>query len=326
MRRSPAIGWRSGLATITLVLIAAWFVTLFRREPRFEGRPATEWVKQLVRNQPAARRALRELGPAAVPALTRAVEEKQHRGSSWLSSLRPRLPSLLRRLVPGTTEAIVRGDRAVEVLFDLGTNAAPAVPVLIRENFHRDPWDFNFAHATLVKIGPAGAPQLVRVLQSSDPRERLAAARYLGLAGPDAAVAAPALANALLDSDPLVQTEAVSALALMGPAAGAALPALKRSLSDADPAYRLRVIESLWRIGRESESTAPILSSILADRSSPHRAHAAALLGLMGPAAARAMPALSNVLQEEFSYTRVKAEEAIAQIQISQGGASPPSQ
>ena len=38
------------------------------------------------------------------------------------------------------------------------------------------------------------------------------------------------------------------------------------------------------------------------------------VLGEMGPAAKAALPALANVLGEEFSYTRVKAEEALRQI------------
>jgi HEAT repeat protein len=59
----------------------------------------------------------------------------------------------------------------------------------------------------------------------------------------------------------------------------------------------------------------PILAKILMDRNNPNRAGAAMLLGEIGPAARAAAPALANVLREEFSYTRVKAEEALRQIQ-----------
>ena len=53
---------------------------------------------------------------------------------------------------------------------------------------------------------------------------------------------------------------------------------------------------------------------MLSDRNNPNRAGAAMLLGDLGPAAKAAAPALTNVLREEFSYTRVKAEEALRQI------------
>ena len=64
----------------------------------------------------------------------------------------------------------------------------------------------------------------------------------------------------------------------------------------------------------ESETTIPILVKMLRDRNNPNRAGAAMMLGEMGPAAAAAAPALTDVLGEEFSYTRVKAEEALKQI------------
>ncbi len=315
---SRSIPWIAG--GVALGFLAVCFFVRINRGPRYEGRTANYWVKQLVRDRSNARRALGELGPAAVPALIGAVEDKQSRVTPFLDALRPRLPSVVRRHLVSSHEAALRADRAVEILYDLGTNAAPSVPALIRDNLNRDAWEFNYAHAALLKIGEAGVPQLIRVLWNPDPRYRVAAARYLGLIGPNAGTATPALTKALNDPDTLVQTEAVVALARIGPSARSALPALQAALGARDDEFRLWAIDALWKIGRESGSTVPLLIHILQDRANSNRAKAAILLGQMGFAAAPALPALANVLQEEFSYTGVKAEESLRQIEQSMSG------
>ena len=101
---------------VALGLLAIWFTAGIIRGPRFEGHAADHWVNELVRNQPAARRALHELGPAAVPALTRAVEQKQSRLTPLLYSLRLKLPIAIGRHLPSPHEAAIRSERAVEVL------------------------------------------------------------------------------------------------------------------------------------------------------------------------------------------------------------------
>src|SRR5207249_892966 len=120
-------------------------------------------------------------------------------------------------------------------------------------------------------------------------------------------------------SSPVVRNAAVIALARIGPPARAALPELQAALRLDDDYFRLEVIRALWTVGRESETTVPILIRILEDRNNPNRAGAAMVLGEMGPAAKAALPALANLLGEEFSYTRVKAEEALRQIQLGPG-------
>ena len=71
------------------------------------------------------------------------------------------------------------------------------------------------------------------------------------------------------------------------------------------------MIRALWKVEGDSETIVPILVKILNDGNNPNRAGAAMALGEMGPAARAAAPALTNVLREGFSYTRVKAEEAL---------------
>jgi len=297
------------VAALCVSLLTVLFFTLGNRGPLYQEKSPRYWVGQLVRNEPEAHRALLELGPAAVPALIDAVSEREN---AIIKSLRPKLPNFVRRHFPNPIEIQVRRQRAVGVLSDLGTNAAPAVPALIAVVGTSDGFAIGYSpRDALMRIGEAGMPQLVEVLQGSNPKAKAKAAKYLGLLGDKGGAAAPALGKAIDDRDPAVRFQAVTALWQIGPRARAALPQLKAALGRDDDYFRLQVVQALWEISREVESTVPILIKVLGDANNPNRARAAMLLAQMGPAARDAAPALRNVTREEFSYTRVKAEEAL---------------
>jgi len=304
---------------LVLILAAAVLCLVWlNRGPRFEGKSARHWVRQLVRNQTAARRALLELGPAGVPALSDALSARQSWLDTKLESFRPRLPRWMARRLPSPVEASVRQERALEVLDELGPSAAPAIPALLELDRHVSDDFFIYsvsARSVMLRIGEAGVPQLIRVLdRGKEPASRVKAAIYLGLLGARAAPATSALAKALHDVSPAVRKEAVSALDQIGPPAADALPALRSALKLDDDDFRLHVVQALWDIGHDVELTVPILVKVLRDPHHPNRARAATILARMGPAASAAAPALNAVAQEKFSYTRVKAEEALRQI------------
>src|SRR5437762_7238463 len=84
------------ISALVIVLATALFCAFWlNRGPRYQGKSARHWVGQLVRNETAARRALLELGPAAVPALAEAVGARQSFLEKMLESFRPRLPKVL---------------------------------------------------------------------------------------------------------------------------------------------------------------------------------------------------------------------------------------
>jgi HEAT repeat protein len=304
LRRRSVVVAALGLAILAVLFVAS----------RDQGKPARYWVRQLVRNEPAARDALRELGPAAVPALIEAVSEREN---AAIELLRPKLPNFVRRYLPNPVEIPVRRARATAVLYDLGTNAAPAVSALIADVDVLDKYYLGYStlvHRTLLKIGEAGVPQLIEVLQGRNPKAKAKAAEYLGLLGDKGGAAASTLGKALDDSNPSVRKEAVIALWQIGPPARSALPQLKAALQRDDDYFRLQVVHALWDVGREVEITVPILIRVLGDRNNPNRAKAAMILAEMGPAGRAAVPTLTSVLGEEFSYTRVKVEEALKEI------------
>src|SRR5947207_2410826 len=305
LRRSLAIG-----VVVALGIFAAGVLIWPKRGPRYEGRSAGYWVEQLLHENIKAREALRHIGPAAVPALADAVNRRRSRLWTQLAAWRPNLPPFVARRLPNHALDQLLQERAIEVLYEFGPAAAPAVPALIGvEASLNDMIGFGsagLAHATLLRIGPAGLPYLIQTLGGKSAKIRANAASYIGHLGPAAASAAPALARTLKsDANPTVRSSAVIALGRIGPAAVAALPELKAALRLDDDYFRLEVIRALWTVGRESETTVPILMKILEDRNNPNRAGAAMVLGEMGPAAKAALPALAKVLREEFSYTRV---------------------
>jgi len=289
------------------------------RGPRYEGRSASYWVGQLLHDYAKARQALRQFGPNAVPALTDVVNKRRSPFWTWIEAWRPKLPAFIGRRLPNRALDQLLQERAIEVLYEFGPASAPAASALLGVDASLN--DFvgfgsaGLAHATLLRIGPAGLPYFVKALRNTNPKIRARAASYLGHLGPEGGAAAPALATALDDSVPAVRSAAVVALGQIGPAARAAIPDLTAALHLDDDYLRLQVIRALWKVSHESETCVPILMKILGDRNNPNRAGAAILLGEMGPAAKEATPALTNVLREEFSYTRVKAEEALKQIE-----------
>jgi HEAT repeat protein len=314
----PYLSKRGVVAGLALAGATIGLLLWSQRGPRFEGKPASYWVEQLLHDNVKARQALRKIGPAAVPALADAVNRRKNRFRRLLETWRPKLPALLARKLPSRPLDQLLEERAIEVLYEFGPEAAPAVPALVGVDVSLN--DFigfgsaGLAHATLLRIGSAGLPYFIRILGNGNPNTRAQAASYIAHLGRGAGAATPALARALNDSSPAVRNAAVGALARIGPPARAALPELQAALGREDDYFRLEVIRALWTVGRESEITVPILIKILADRGNPNRAGAATVLGEMGPAAKGAEPALNEVLAEEFSYTRVKATEALRRI------------
>jgi len=318
--KTAALSKRSLAATaVLLAVIGFGLFAWLHRGPHYQGKSARDWVEQLLHDNANARQALRKIGPAAVPALTEALDRRRGRFWTWLEGWRPKLPRFIARKIPRRALDQLLQERAIEVLYEFGPASAPAVPALLGVDASLN--DFigfgsgGLARATLLQIGPAGLPYLIRMFKRNDPRIRVKAALYIGHLGSQAGAAAPALARALQDSNPSVRGSAVMALAQIGPPARNAIPELKAALRLNDDYFRLQVIDALWTVGCESETTVPILIRILSDQNNPNRAGAATVLAEMGLAARAAAPALSNVLREEFSYTRVKAEEALKQIE-----------
>src|SRR5947207_5157072 len=218
LKRRFAIG-----TAVALAIFAAGVLVRLNRGPRYEGKPAGYWVEQLLHDNAKARQALQKIGPAAGPALAEAVSRRRGRVWAQLEAWRPMLPAFIARKIPRRALDQLLQERAIEVLYQFGPTAAPAVPALVGVDASLN--DFigfgaaGLAHATLQQIGPAGLPYFIRTLESNDPKIRAKAASYIRQLGPAAGAAAPALAKAFKDPIPAVRRSALIALAQIRPPA-----------------------------------------------------------------------------------------------------------
>src|SRR5947207_4580347 len=126
LKRRFAIG-----TAVALGIFAAGLLVRLNRGPRYEGRPASYWVEQLLHDNAKARQALQKIGPAAVPALAEAVSRKRSRVWTQLEAWRPKLPAFIARKIPRRALDQLLQERAIEVLYQFGPTAAPAVPALV---------------------------------------------------------------------------------------------------------------------------------------------------------------------------------------------------
>ncbi len=274
---------------------------------------------------------LARIGPAAraaIPSLIRTIEHPDPRFNGEILSL-----------------------YAVRALGRIGSDAKPAVPILIGLYGKNRVDDFDIVMA-LDGIGESPVRRLVETfLREGDPY----AADQLAWLGPQAREAAPALRAALADKRPQSRYSAAvalvsidppspesipvliealnhledrdlelsnvpSTLARLGPRAKAALPTLIglpiRGSDDTD------VLKALVQIDPEGKECVPPLISALKQTDPDVVDVAASCLGLLGPRAKEAVPSLAEVVTRNFdgdgalsnSNPQVSAARALTRI------------
>ena len=136
------------------------------------------------------------------------------------------------------------------------------------------------------------------------------AASALGKIGDDSAV--PSLVEALHDEDSDVRWKAVVALGKMK---SAAVEPLIEILKNEDWNIRGRAAEALGKLGDE-RALKPLINALVGrskDRNKYVRGRAAEALGKLGDG--RAIKPLTQALDDPYIYVRVKAEEALKEIE-----------
>jgi hypothetical protein len=178
----------------------------------------------------AAAMALRELGPAAKPAI-------------------PALAQMLR-----DSDGYLR-ITAAHTLDRMGADAVPSLVPLLRDY---DPRVRVLAAETLRSIGldaKDAVPALTESLRDPSPSVRDAAAMALREMGPDAKYAIPALAAMLSDPDGYLRITAAHTLERLGPDA---IPAVVMALRAPDPRVRELAANTLRLIEANAELGGPV--------------------------------------------------------------------
>jgi HEAT repeat protein len=260
------------------------------KEPTYDGKVLSEWVKLLASKDEAEQQkavtALRALGgqsdAVAEKLLAAATDPNNPRANLILQTVVELGPAA----VPAATRGLWSEDKFARLLClrtlgaigPDGLSAAPSVARLLA-----DP-DENIRSASAVALGMMNAhhavPALAKALDERDPHTRLTIAAALARLGAESKVVIPAVTELLKHADPVVRSRAVGILGYLGPEAAAAVPALVAQLSapDADMLQLLRTFES---IGPGAKDAAAAIKKRLADdkeKAGAYRAEAAAAL------------------------------------------------
>lgn len=218
------------LATCALlILVASVFRSHLDDGPVYRGRPLALWLDDY-RKPPGqwaqADEAVRNAGTNAIPLLLRMLQKRNW----WLTRFAARHP-ILKVIPPGEL------NREASFAFSrLGTNAAPAVPDLVRIYENRFSVSSQIATGrALVAIGPAARPAIPSFLRELVDTNEVLRNEAIGVlthlhTEPD--VILNGLTNALTNRSAQIRLLALDWIEQMGPAAKPAIPALTNLVND----------------------------------------------------------------------------------------------
>jgi len=339
-------------AFVAIVLFALVFIGRRDKSFLYQGKDPWQWAAQLQHPDPHAREvakaAFREMGTNALPMLIRQLQFQEsftRKARVWLGK---RLPGRFEKAVTsGMKPAFVSDIRAGAAfgLTELGTNAAPATPMLLRAMRDSDGQVMWNSATALGSVGEPAVPGLIKLLEDPNPQLRHAAAYALGQTGSAALPAASLLLRYATDTNSAVSMSSLYALGNIGPAAGpvilravressgerrraalkaltairpsrkSALPVLLEAAQDPDPVSRAAVIEALATLNIREPSAILIYVSALDDTNANVRVQAAKGLAMAASRGSNAIPKLV-VLQrtDPDDAVRIAAAEALVKI------------
>lgn len=253
-------------ATLAIILFA-----LIPREPKYQGRTLSEWIKDS-----APRR-------SPDPEQTRAVEAVRHIGTNglpwlikWISAREPRdwqinltsagapLPRWVRlKLLPslfGINSYYAHRRVALDGFLILGPQAAPAVPDLFRI-MTASTKPLSAVPGALDSIGTAGVPAALNIVTNSANSFRLRFAAEYWIIHIDPKVdepdAAPLMIQCLREKDPDFSPMAASILAARRLEPELVIPFLINWLTNSNPNIRYGAARGLQQYGERATSAVP---------------------------------------------------------------------
>jgi HEAT repeat protein len=256
------------LGIFTIGLLAALSMVLTRpREPSYQGRSLSEWVRRFHwssnEDRKEAGEAIRQIGTNALPYLLEAIQcEVPH----WKQTVRMAIERIPWRLQPRglwLSQPDDTASAAANAFIPLGAEAQCAIPELI--GILNDPKHFHTAPRAAFALGAIGKPALgplLNVVTNGRIQIRSFAITAIGSMGTNAAPALPLFIKHLKHQDLPLAYSAALALGTMKTDPAIVLPALANALQDPRPPVRMAAVRSLGDLGEGARSaTANVLAA-----------------------------------------------------------------
>jgi HEAT repeat protein len=295
-------------------------------EPRYQGKPLSEWALTVLEHGVNARptdsaleamEAVRAIGVAAIPHLLAWLQPPFRNpllpagatrcfkalGSAAASAI-PQLARMLNDSKPLRSSGAYGGwHDVIEALSYLGPEALPIL-LSAATNGANPEFQADVIH-NLGNFGPDGGPAnpaLIAWSRHEDLWIRFWAVYALGRIAQQPAAVIPVLLSALKDSEAIVRREAAQALGRFGKAAGHTFSELIRAADDADWHAQPGAIAALVRIGEQPDVVLPLLVRKLHDGNWILRRCAAVALGDFG--GQKAFDALMEAADDPQGFVR----------------------
>jgi HEAT repeat protein len=249
---------------------------------------------------------------AVVSALITAAREddpdKRPNAASILVTMGPSvLPELEAALEKNETRA-----RAAWAISEMGDNARPALPALVKLLQSDDIFAVNDAATALAKMGSAAhgcIDAMLDAMKCPDQDARAAIAQAIKQAGPTAENI-PRMIPLLKDRFMKVRSTIILAFGYMGDAAKPTIPVLIEHLKDENSWCRMHAAAALARFGPAAAEAEAPLTAALSDEAGTVRGAAANALARICPSP-RIVPDLIAAVQDENERVRHLASEAL---------------
>lgn len=303
------------LALVAGVAAVLFFVTL-KAPAHYQGRNAYEWAARLdwppdPKSRAEAAAALRAMGADAVPLLQQRLVEPEpvfRQARRWLGANLPgNFGSLFTKNLDPVNHVSIRCAAALG-LKELGTNAAPAVPELIRAMQSPDRQVMWYAATAIGETGGAAVLDLIRLLDEPDANVRHAAAYALGQIGPAALAATPALVARLSDTSAGVRDSSLFSLSRIGSVAG---PAVLNMVLTTQGEERRRAVTALASVRPRRELSLPVLVSLAGDSDPTNRVAAIEAMRVLNLMHTNAMNVYFTGLADPNAAVRLAAAKAL---------------
>jgi len=291
------------VVSVTALFAIAWQQG---KEPVYEGKTLRTWLElnssQVVEAwNGEAERAIRHIGPRAVPWLMKWASCKTPPWRLRLDSVYGRLPErlqsvMVQKAILGANGEVLDLDLAYGFK-TLGSQSAAAIPELIE--LLKEPDRIRVAAMCLGKLGALALPQIMAAFKDPKTSNYSGFVEALSRMGTNAKPAIPMLIEGVKNPDARIARAPAEALGKLKLETDVAVPALISGLEHPDWLVRISCVKLLVAFSEKARPAVPALVRCLHDENVEVVSEAATALGQLGLEAETVIPRLIEHLRNE---------------------------